>query len=58
MSENLTRDYMGDSVYVEMENGMVKLFLDNGLGPSDTIFLEPTVAEALVRYFKRLKVIE
>lgn len=53
-----TKDYMGDSVYVEMENGMVKLFTDNGLGQSDIIFLEPDVCEALVRYLKGLEVIE
>jgi hypothetical protein len=49
------KDYLGDSVYVEIEDGMLKLYLDNGHGPSDTIYLEPEVYDALTRYVARLK---
>lgn len=44
--------YLGDSVYVELEHGMFKLTTDNGLGPLNTIYLEPWVYFALVAYAK------
>ena len=46
--------YLGDSVYVEIEGGMVKLTTDNGLGPSNPIYLEAHVYEALVAYVERV----
>ena len=46
--------YLGDSVYVEVENGMVKLTTDNGLGPSNIIFLEAQVMDALIDWYERL----
>ncbi len=49
-----TKEYIGDSVYVDIENGMVKLTTENGFGPSNTIFLEPAVYEALVAYMERM----
>ncbi len=39
--------YLGDSVYVVIENGMIKLFTDNGYGPRDVIYLEGEVWEML-----------
>lgn len=55
MSQN--KDYLGDSVYVDVEGGMLKLTTENGrLGdPSNTIFLEPEVVEALDRYRERMR---
>ena len=41
------KTYLGDSVYVDDEHGMVKLTTENGLGASNTIFLEPEVLGAL-----------
>lgn len=49
------KDYLGDSVYAEIENGRVKLTTENGVGPSNTIFLEPEVLDALNRYVERIK---
>lgn len=46
--------YLGDSVYAEIEHGMVKLTTDNGFGPSNTIYLELDVYNALVAYVERL----
>lgn len=40
--------YLGDSVYAEWSGEMVKLTTDNGLGPTNTIFLEPEVMDALI----------
>jgi hypothetical protein len=42
--------YLGDSVYAEEENGMVKLTTENGYGPSNTIFLEWDVMVQLTRF--------
>jgi hypothetical protein len=49
------KEYLGDSVYVEIENGMIKLTTENGFGPSNEIFLEPEVFAALVRFVQRFK---
>ena len=51
--------YIGDSVYAEIENGMIKLTTENGRegDPSNTIFLEPEVLDALNRYVERIKAI-
>lgn len=44
--------YLGDSVYIApTENGYV-ITTENGLGPSNEIFLEPQVVKALVNYLK------
>ncbi len=47
--------YLGDSVYADTENGMIKLTTDNGLGASNTIYLEPEVYRALELYVASLR---
>lgn len=47
--------YLGDSVYVEIERGMLRLYLDNGYGPKNEIFLEPEVMDTLIRYYDEAK---
>lgn len=49
-----TKVYLGDSVYVDIEHGMIKLTTENGMGPSNTIHLESEVYEQLVNYVERL----
>jgi hypothetical protein len=49
------KDYLGDSVYVDVEHDYLKLTTDNGMGPSDTIYLEPAVYQALLRYVARVE---
>lgn len=49
------RDYLGDSVYIAVEAGMVRLTTNNGLGPSNTIYLEPEVIDALLAYIERVR---
>jgi hypothetical protein len=51
---NTTKDYLGDSVYVDIENGMIALTTENGFGASNTIYLEPEVFAALNRYAHRI----
>jgi hypothetical protein len=50
--------YLGDSVYVDVNRaGQLVLTTENGLptDPSNTIYLEPDVYDALVLYVKRMR---
>jgi len=49
------KTYLGDSVYADYSGGMIELTTDNGMGPSNQIWLEPSVLDALIRYRKYLK---
>lgn len=51
----MQKEYLGDSVYVEIEGDRLKLTTNNGLpaDPSNTIFLDVHVYDALVGYFER-----
>lgn len=51
----MSKSYLGDSVYAEVEDGMLKLTTENGMGPSNTIYLEPFVMDGLVRYYEHAK---
>ena len=45
--------YIGDSVYADVDRGMIVLTTENGLpgaGASNTIYLEPSVLVNLVDY--------
>lgn len=47
----MDKEYLGDSVYAEVnEFGQLVLTTENGHGPSNTIYLEPEVYDALIRY--------
>jgi len=48
----MKKEYLGDSVYVEVEDGMLKLTTENGLpsDPSNTIYLDWEVWRALEVY--------
>lgn len=47
------KQYLGDGVYVEIERGMLKLTTDDGTGPDNTIYLEPTVYCALHNFVQK-----
>ncbi len=51
------KDYLGDSVYAEFDGSGIILTTENGLAsdPSNTIYLEPEVLRALVRFEERAK---
>ena len=51
----MNKDYLGDSVYVEVVNGMILLSTDNGCGESNEIFLEPNVVKAFQSYLERVQ---
>lgn len=48
------KDYLGDSVYAEFDGYGVTLTTDNGMGASNTIYLEPEVFSALQRFVIRV----
>lgn len=52
---NNTKTYLGDSVYAEVVDGMIKLTTENGFGPSNTIYLELVVYDALVNWVNRIQ---
>jgi hypothetical protein len=49
------KHYLGDSVYVEFDGYHIILTTDNGLGPSNTIYVEPPVLAAFEQYVAELK---
>lgn len=51
----MTKVYLGDSVYADMSDGMIKLTTENGYpdDPRNVIFLEMEVFVALVGYGER-----
>lgn len=51
----MNKIYLGDSVYAELANGGVVLTTENGGGPSNTIFLEPEVLNALFIWVEAIK---
>lgn len=50
----MTKIYIGDSVYADFENGMVKLTTENGYGASNEIFLEPEVVAGLLKFVEKV----
>lgn len=46
--------YLGDAVYAEIDRGMVKLTVNYGRGPTETIYLEPEVLKALHDWLESL----
>jgi len=52
------KEYLGDSVYVELVDNMLKLTTDNGYGASNTIYLEESVFDALVKFTQQEQVKE
>jgi hypothetical protein len=49
-----TKEYLGDSVYVEFTQDQVILTTDNGHGPSNTIALDEDTFTALVSFVERV----
>jgi hypothetical protein len=46
--------FLGDSVYCVWDGYMLKLYIDNGFGPQNEIFLEPEVQIALTEIFEAI----
>ena len=54
------KDYLGDGVYVDIDERMpgIVLTTEDGISIQNTIFLEPSVYVALLRWHKRMEKIE
>lgn len=50
----MKKTYLGDSVYGEIDRGMIKLTTDNGLGASNIIWLEISTYERLAEWVEGL----
>jgi len=48
-----TKEYLGDAVYADIENGMVKLTTEDRVSTSNTIYLAPEVVAALTAFAKK-----
>lgn len=51
----MEKEYLGDSVYVEVELEMLKLTTENGEGSTNTIYLEVYTYRNLVDYVTQLE---
>lgn len=49
----MKKEYLGDGVYAELEGGCLVLTTENGIETTNTIFLEPEVYAALVKFYER-----
>jgi len=47
------KEYIGDSIYVDYDGYHLVLTTENGMGPSNIIFIEPLVMENLIEYFTK-----
>lgn len=50
----MTKAYLGDSVYADWDGYQVVLTTENGMGPSNTIYLEPSVCVVLAEYCRKM----
>jgi hypothetical protein len=50
----MSKTYLGDAVYVDFDGWHVVLTTEDGISATNTIYLEPRVQIALVKYFERL----
>ena len=51
----MPKSYLGDGVYADEENGMLKLTTEDGIDVTNEIFLEGEVIEALFGYISRTR---
>ncbi len=48
------KDYLGDGVYADFDGYQLRLYLDDGTGEHNEIYLEPCVLAALDGYRERV----
>lgn len=51
----MNKTYLGDSVYAEIIDGMIRLTTENGGMPSNEIFLEENVYDTLTEWVDSLR---
>ena len=47
------KDYLGDGLYAKFDGYQIELRANDFNNPTDTVYLEPAVLEALNRFTKR-----
>jgi len=47
--------HLGEGVYAEWDGFQIKLMANSHDNPTDTVYVEPQVLEALNEWFKRIK---
>ena len=52
--EMITNDYIGDGVYVDFDGCGIWLYANDFDEPTDKIYLEQEVLEALIRFSERI----
>ena len=55
MIKNIPHSYLGDGLYVKWDNGGLWLMANHHETPTDKVFLEPEVYEALLRFVEDIK---
>jgi hypothetical protein len=50
----MPKEYLGDGAYIDNDGFGLILTTENGISVTNSIYLEPQVYEALVRYVDRL----
>ena len=51
----MNKQYLGDGVYVEFDGWGLTVTTENGVAIQNTVYLEPSVLEALVNYDKQMR---
>lgn len=53
MPDAKNKQYLGDAVYADFQYDQIVLTTEDGIRDTNTIYLEPQVFEALIRYGSR-----
>lgn len=53
MSKN-TPTYLGDGLYADFDGYQIKLMANSYEFPTDTVYLDPNVTEALLKYIDKV----
>ena len=49
----MSKEYLGDSVYIQSGSFCYTLTTENGFGPNNAIHLEPQIILAMMAYIKK-----
>lgn len=51
----VTKQYIGDGVYVDFDGYAIILTTENGISVTNTIYLEPVVVKSFINFVEALK---
>ena len=49
----MSKQYLGDSVYADFDGWQICLTTENGIGASNTVYLEDQVIQSFMRYVEK-----